>query len=128
MFEIQRLCYPLLNNDGVFRRENLIVIMVQPLFILIDLIALPFIIMAEMARTKIVLMGCNSAPYKALSILPNILGTYLTYTMAKMMLEPERCIAENMVIDPRRRFWYPYLEYYMLVLETEHGQLTSSPD
>lgn len=126
MFEIQRLCYPMLNSDGVFRRENLIVIMLQPLFILVDLFAIPFILITEMARTKIVAMGCKNVPYKILSILPNILGNYLTYKMSKMMMQPEKCIAENMIIDPLRRFWYPYLEYYMLVLETEHSQLNES--
>lgn len=129
MFTIQRFCYPLLNNDGAFHRENLIAILAQPFFVIIDLIAIPFIILTELAREEVVLLGCKSTDtfsFKALSVLPVKLGRCVNSTMSSMMGEPENCIADNIVIDPRRRFWHPYLEYYMLVIQTEHGQLNNN--
>jgi hypothetical protein len=123
-FEIERLCYPLVNGDRRPRLENLVAILLQPLFIIIDLLTLPFIFANEHNRRESQFSVSEQNRNMINSIfgaLPALLGIHLHRLLIAIVRESDRGIEEDVLVDPNRRFWYSYFEYYMLLCDNENS-------
>ena len=123
-FELERFSYPLVNADKKFRLENIVAILFQPLFLLIDLFTLPYILAHERdTRVPVVdpLDQCSHMTSSILGAIPSLLGLRLHQILIAIIREPDVGVAGDIIKDPNRRFWYAYCEYYMVICEMNAG-------
>lgn len=124
-FEMRRFGYPLTNEDGAININNLLVTAMQPLFILIDLLTIPFLLAMVSIRTQMINNGkqnvIKTEAIKSLESIPRYLGNSLSFILIRYMGNIDNGIAYNMAIDPKRCFWYAYINYYYLVIDIEHA-------
>lgn len=125
-FEMRRFGYPLTNDNGAIDINNLLITAFQPIFILIDIISLPFLLTIETIRFNMIKNGkhnvTKSEKINNLETFPKYLANGLSYLLLQYIEQIDDGIAHNMTIDPKRCFWYSYMEYYYLVIDIEHAE------
>lgn len=124
-FELGRLVYPIADMDSIPRWGNLIVIIFQPLWLLLDAIGLYVLLTHIDAVDGVATTGhphrhasCDYVE-SCVCLISLCMRTVMLWCMNIPMNTAKMTIGESILIDPRRRFWYTNLEWHRLLLEID---------